>query len=162
MSSSGKIQNQKNFTSFEYNRLNHKRKMENLKLILGQWQKVMEKYNINSMKLQRKISDIIKKQWNNGTNTEINIEDMKKFIDRAENFTQRAENKLYRSMFALDTLMCEVENDLEDVGIKPTKKMKICNHYSVPIIESDVSEESESDTTGESDSESTSSESESE
>ena len=135
--------------------------MENLKLILKQWQKVMDKYNVNSTKLQKKISEIIKSQWNNGKDMEIKIEEMKKFIDRAEKFTQRAEDKLYKSMFALDTLMCEVENDLEDVGIKPTKKMKICNHYSVPIIDSDVTSESESesDTTKESESESNSSES---
>ena len=55
--------------------------MENLKIILGQWQKLMEKYDKNSMKLQRKISDIIKKEWTiNNTRSE---SDLKKFIERA-------------------------------------------------------------------------------
>ncbi len=32
-----------------------------------------------------------------------------------EKFTAKAENKIYRSMLALDSLMCQVENDLEDL-----------------------------------------------
>ena len=55
--------------------------MENLKIILGQWQKLMSKYDKNSMKLQRKISDIIKEEWS--TNKNCSESDIKKFIERA-------------------------------------------------------------------------------
>ena len=55
--------------------------MENLKLILGQWQKLMEKYDRNSMKLQRKISEVIRKEWTSSNNR--SETDLKKFIDRA-------------------------------------------------------------------------------
>ena len=55
--------------------------MDNLKIILGQWQKLMEKYDRNSMKLQRKISDIIKKEWTT-SNTRSEF-DLKKFIERS-------------------------------------------------------------------------------
>ena len=55
--------------------------MENLKIILGQWQKLMSKYDKNSMKLQRKISDIIKEEWS--TNKNCSEFDIKKFIERA-------------------------------------------------------------------------------
>ena len=55
--------------------------MENLKIILGQWQKLMEKYDKESMKLQRKIADIIKEEWTTSdTRSESTV---KKFIDRA-------------------------------------------------------------------------------
>ena len=60
--------------------------MENLKIILGEWQKLMGKYDKQSMKLQRKISDIIKSQWTTGKNNHserLRVEDMKNFIDRA-------------------------------------------------------------------------------
>ena len=60
--------------------------MENLKIILGEWQKLMGKYDKQSMKLQRKISDIIKSQWTNAKNNHserLRIEDMKNFINRA-------------------------------------------------------------------------------
>ena len=54
--------------------------MENLKIILGQWQKLMEKYDKESMKLQRKIADIIKEEWTTSdTRSESTV---KKFIDR--------------------------------------------------------------------------------
>ena len=55
--------------------------MENLKLILGQWQKLMEKYDRNSMKLQRKISELIRKEWTSNNNR--SETDLKKFIERA-------------------------------------------------------------------------------
>ena len=55
--------------------------MENLKIVLGQWQKLMNKYDRNSMKLQRKISDIIKKEWSTSNNR--SESDIKKFIERA-------------------------------------------------------------------------------
>ena len=55
--------------------------MDNLKIILGQWQKLMEKYDKNSMKLQRKISDIIKKEWT--TSNTRSESDLKKFIERS-------------------------------------------------------------------------------
>ena len=55
--------------------------MDNLKIILGQWQKLMAKYDQNSMKLQRKIADIIKEEWTTSdTRSESTV---KKFIDRA-------------------------------------------------------------------------------
>ena len=46
-----------------------------------QWQKLMAKYDQNSMKLQRKISDIIKKEWS--TSNARSESDLKKFIERA-------------------------------------------------------------------------------
>ena len=55
--------------------------MDNLKIILGQWQKLMTKYDQNSMKLQRKISDIIKKEWS--TSNTRSESDLKSFIERA-------------------------------------------------------------------------------
>ena len=55
--------------------------MDNLKIILGQWQKLMEKYDKNSMKLQRKISEIIKKEWT--TSNTRSESDLKKFIERS-------------------------------------------------------------------------------
>ena len=55
--------------------------MENLKIILGQWQKLMEKYDKDSMKLQRKISNIIKEEWTTSNNRSEST--VKKFIDRA-------------------------------------------------------------------------------
>ncbi len=125
--------------------------MDNLKIILGQWQKLMEKYDKNSMKLQRKISDIIKKEW--ATSNTRSESDLKKFIERSgmsntkyfgfkyilEKFTSKAEDKLYRSMLALDSLMCQVENDLED--LIPEKKLK----SSSSSESEDEEEESESD-----------------
>ena len=44
------------------------------------------------------------------------------FIICLEKFSSKAENQLLRSMFALDTLMCQVENDLEDLS--PAKRNK--------------------------------------
>ena len=128
--------------------------MDNLKIILGQWQKLMEKYDRNSMKLQRKISDIIKKEWT--TSNTRSESDLKKFIERSgmsnikyfgfkyilEKFTSKAEDKLYRSMLALDSLMCQVENDLED--LIPEKKFK---SSSSSESENDE-EESENDYSG--------------
>ena len=125
--------------------------MENLKIILGQWQKLMEKYDKDSMKLQRKISNIIKEEWTTSNNRSEST--VKKFIDRAgqskiksklclkylsEKFTTTVEDKLYRSMFALDTLMCQVENDLEDLN--PEKKLK-----DLSSSESEEEEECETD-----------------
>ena len=55
--------------------------MDKLKIILGQWQKLMTKYDQNSMKLQRKISDIIKKEWS--TSNTRSQSDLKSFIERA-------------------------------------------------------------------------------
>ena len=66
---------------FQIKRKNKQRKMENLKIVLGQWQKLMNKYDRNSMKLQRKISDIIKKEWS--TSNHRSESDIKKFIERA-------------------------------------------------------------------------------
>ena len=66
--------------SFDLNREIKKRKMENLKIVLGQWQKLMNKYDSNSMKLQRKISDIIKREWS--TSNHRSESDIKKFIER--------------------------------------------------------------------------------
>ena len=57
--------------------------MENFKIILGQWQKLMEKYDRDSMKLQKKISDIIKSEWITSDSDSSNFENMKKIIDRA-------------------------------------------------------------------------------
>ena len=128
--------------------------MDNLKIILGQWQKLMEKYDRNSMKLQRKISDIIKKEWT--TSNTRSESDLKKFIERSgmsnikyfdskyilEKFTSKAEDKLYRSMLALDSLMCQVENDLED--LIPEKKLK----SSSSSESEDDEEESENDYSG--------------
>ena len=39
-----------------------------------------------------------------------------------EKFSTKAESKILRSVFALDTLMCQIENDLEDMN--PTKKLR--------------------------------------
>ena len=55
--------------------------MDSLKLILGQWQKVIEKYEKDSTKLQQKISDIIKVEWTTSKNR--SESDLKKFIDRS-------------------------------------------------------------------------------
>ena len=135
--------------SFDLNREIKKRKMENLKIVLGQWQKLMNKYDRNSMKLQRKISDIIKKEWSTSNNR--SESDIKKFIERAgiifeqssnflhtlEQFTSKAEQKVYRSIMALDSLMCQVENDLED--LLPEKKCK----FSQSSSESDEDESEE-------------------
>ena len=135
--------------SFDLNREIKKRKMENLKIVLGQWQKLMNKYDRNSMKLQRKISDIIKKEWS--TSNHRSESDIKKFIERAgiifeksgnylnilEKFTSKAEQKVYRSIMALDSLMCQVENDLED--LLPEKKCK----FSQSSSESDEDESEE-------------------
>ena len=55
--------------------------MDNLKIILGQWQKLIGKYDKNSMKLQRKIADVIKKEWT--TSNTRSESDIKKFIERA-------------------------------------------------------------------------------
>ena len=60
--------------------------MENMKITLGKWQKLMGNYDKQSMKLQRQISDIIKSQWTNAKNNHserLRIEEMKNFIDRA-------------------------------------------------------------------------------
>ena len=133
--------------------------MDNLKIILGQWQKLMEKYDKNSMKLQRKISDIIKKEWT--TSNTRSESDLKKFIERSgmsnikyfsfeyilEKFTSKAEDKLYRSMLALDSLMCQVENDLED--LIPEKKLK--SSSSSESEDEEEESESDSDSSSESD-----------
>ena len=133
--------------------------MDNLKIILGQWQKLMEKYDKNSMKLQRKISDIIKKEWT--TSNPRSESDLKKFIERSgmsnikyfsfkyilEKFTSKAEDKLYRSMLALDSLMCQVENDLED--LIPEKKLK--SSSSSESEDEEEESESDSDSSSESD-----------
>ena len=39
-----------------------------------------------------------------------------------EKFSTKAETKILRSIFALDTLMCQVENDLENLN--PAKKLR--------------------------------------
>ena len=39
-----------------------------------------------------------------------------------EKFSTKVESKILRSVFALDTLMCQIENDLEDMN--PTKKLR--------------------------------------
>ena len=57
----------------------------------------------------------------------------------SEKFTSKAEDKLYRSMLALDSLMCQVENDLED--LIPEKKLK----YSSSSESEEEEEQSDSD-----------------
>ena len=108
--------------------------MQNLKSILDKWEKLIDKYDKDSTKLQNKISDILKLEWTS-SNTRSEA-DLKKFIDRSgqwlfvsfflnefiEKFSTKAETKILRSVFALDTLMCQVENDLENLN--PAKKLR--------------------------------------
>ena len=55
--------------------------MQNLKSILDKWEKLIDKYDKDSTKLQNKISDILKLEWTSGkTRSEA---DLKKFIDRS-------------------------------------------------------------------------------
>ena len=58
-----------------------KRKMQNLKSILEKWEKLVDKYDKESTKLQKKISDILKLEWT--TNNSRSETDLKKFIDRS-------------------------------------------------------------------------------
>ena len=108
--------------------------MQNLKTILDKWEKLIDRYDKDSTKLQNKISDILKLEWTS-SNTRSEA-DLKKFIDRSgqwlfvsfflnefiEKFSTKAETKILRSVFALDTLMCQVENDLENLN--PAKKLR--------------------------------------
>ena len=108
--------------------------MQNLKNILEKWEKLVDKYDKDSTKLQKKISEILKLEWT--TNNSRSETDLKKFIDRSgqwwdtylfinfiiEKFSTKVESKILRSVFALDTLMCQIENDLEDMN--PTKKRR--------------------------------------
>ena len=55
--------------------------MQNLKNILEKWEKVIDKYDKDSIKLQNKISDILKVEWT--TNKSRSEADLKKFIDRS-------------------------------------------------------------------------------
>ena len=55
--------------------------MQNLKSILDKWEKLIDKYDKDSTKLQNKISDILKHEWTSSkTRSEA---DLKKFIDRS-------------------------------------------------------------------------------
>ena len=55
--------------------------MQNLKSILDKWEKLIDKYDKDSTKLQNKISDILKLEWTSSkTRSEV---DLKKFIDRS-------------------------------------------------------------------------------
>ena len=108
--------------------------MQNLKTILDKWEKLIDRYDKDSTKLQNKISDILKLEWTS-SNTRSEA-DLKKFIDRSgqwlfvsfflnefiEKFSTKAETNILRSIFALDTLMCQVENDLENLN--PAKKLR--------------------------------------
>ena len=55
--------------------------MQNLKNILEKWEKLVEKYDKDSTKLQKKISEILKLEWT--TNNSRSEADLKKFIDRS-------------------------------------------------------------------------------
>ena len=55
--------------------------MQDLKNILDKWEKLINKYDKDSTKLQNKISDILKVEWI--TNTTRSKADLKKFIDRS-------------------------------------------------------------------------------
>ena len=55
--------------------------MQNLKNILEKWEKLIDKYDKDSTKLQKKISDILKLEWT--TNNNRSETDLKKFIDRS-------------------------------------------------------------------------------
>ena len=44
------------------------------------------------------------------------------FTQFIEKFSTKAETKILRSVFALDSLMCQVENDLENLN--PAKKLR--------------------------------------
>ena len=59
------------------------------------------------------------------------------YLNILEKFTSKAEQKVYRSIMALDSLMCQVENDLED--LLPEKKCK----FSQSSSESDEDESEE-------------------
>ena len=54
--------------------------MQNLKTILDKWEKLIDRYDKDSTKLQNKISDILKLEWTS-SNTRSEA-DLKKFIDR--------------------------------------------------------------------------------
>ena len=125
--------------------------MQNLKNILEKWEKLVDKYDKDSTKLQKKISEILKLEWT--TNNSRSETDLKKFIDRSgqwwdtylfinfiiEKFSTKVESKILRSVFALDTLMCQIENDLEDMN--PTKKRR--EESSSESESNEVSENSE-------------------
>ena len=55
--------------------------MQNLKNILEKWEKLVDKYDKDSTKLQKKISEILKLEWT--TNNSRSETDLKKFIDRS-------------------------------------------------------------------------------
>ena len=55
--------------------------MQNLKTILDKWEKLIDRYDKDSTKLQNKISDILKLEWTS-SNTRSEA-DLKKFIDRS-------------------------------------------------------------------------------
>ena len=55
--------------------------MENIKIILGKWDKLIQKYDRDSKKLQQQIADIIKIQWT-ASNTRSESE-MKKIIEKS-------------------------------------------------------------------------------
>ena len=62
-----------------------------------------------------------------------------------EKFSMKVESKILRSVFALDTLMCQIENDLEDMN--PSKKLREESSSS----ESESHEVSENSETSDSD-----------
>ena len=55
--------------------------MQNLKTRLDKWEKLIDRYDKDSTKLQNKISDILKLEWTS-SNTRSEA-DLKKFIDRS-------------------------------------------------------------------------------
>ena len=68
-------------TNLKFGEHTKREKMQNLKNILEKWEKLVDKYDKDSTKLQKKISEILKLEWT--TNNSRSETDLKKFIDRS-------------------------------------------------------------------------------
>ena len=114
--------------------------MNNFKKCISEWEKLVHQYDNDAKEIQKKIAAILKKDWSPKKPRVITVAQMKKIVDRSgifkigftiqkvnfklEQFSRRAEDKLLRSNYALDSIMCKIEGELTDLRPNPPKKIK--------------------------------------
>ena len=114
--------------------------MKDLKTFLNQWDKLINDYERDAKQIQRKMTNLLKSEWGGNART-ISVVQMKQFISRSgmvqflsklflkvtlEKFSSKAESKLLRAIFAFDAILCNIENEVDELEAsqRPQKKLK--------------------------------------
>ena len=59
--------------------------MNDIKKYIKEWENLIDTYDRDSKQIQRKITDILKTEWNTSNTRLISVGDMKRIIDRSGN-----------------------------------------------------------------------------